>query len=68
VGSDPAAVGGSSTGLASGVVTGVDVPASASNGARSARTPRPTNTPLKKMTTDTTVATMNRNTSCFPFS
>ena len=31
-------------------------------------TPRPTSTPHKKMTTDKTVAAMNRNTSCLPFS
>ena len=31
-------------------------------------TPRPTITPHRKMTTDTTVAAMNRKTSCFPFS
>jgi len=36
--------------------------------ARSARTPRPTRTPQRKITTDTTVAAMNRNTNCFPFS
>src|SRR6202011_4368942 len=35
---------------------------------RSARTPRPTRTPHKKITTDTTVAAMKRNTSCLPFS
>jgi hypothetical protein len=32
------------------------------------RTPRPTITPQRKMTTDTTVAAMNMKTSCFPFS
>ena len=36
--------------------------------ARSALTPRPTSTPHRKMTTDTTVAAMNRNTNCLPFS
>src|SRR5689334_23081589 len=35
---------------------------------RSARTPRPTRTPHRKITTETTVAAMNRNTSCLPFS
>ena len=35
---------------------------------RSALTPRPTRTPHRKITTDTTVAAMKRNTSCFPFS
>ena len=35
---------------------------------RSTRTPRPTRTPHRKITTETTVAAMNRNTSCFPFS
>jgi len=35
---------------------------------RSLRTPRPTSTPHRKMTTDTTVAAMNTNTSCLPFS
>ena len=35
---------------------------------RSALTPRPTRTPHRKITTDTTVAAMNRNTSCLPFS
>ena len=32
------------------------------------RTPRPTSTPQRKITTDTTVAAMNRKNSCFPFS
>src|SRR5262245_18980363 len=35
---------------------------------RSARTPRPTRTPHRKITTDTTVAAMKRNTNCLPFS
>jgi hypothetical protein len=34
----------------------------------SLRTPRPTSTPHRKMTTDTTVVAMKRNTSCFPLS
>jgi iron(III) transport system permease protein len=44
------------------------VGSAASTSPRSARTPRPTITPQRKMTTDTTVAAMNRKTSCFPFS
>ena len=32
------------------------------------RTPRPTSTPHRKITTETTVAAMNRKTSCFPLS
>ena len=42
--------------------------ASVGSPARSSRTPRPTSTPHRKMTTDTAVVTMNRNTSCFPLS
>jgi hypothetical protein len=36
--------------------------------ARCARTPRPTMTPHRKITTATTVEAMKRKTSCFPFS
>jgi hypothetical protein len=41
---------------------------SASSLATAGLTPRPTITPHKKITTETTVAAMKRNTSCLPFS
>jgi hypothetical protein len=40
----------------------------ASMGVTSARTPRPTRTPQRKITTDTTTTAMKRKKSCFPFS
>jgi hypothetical protein len=50
------------------MVSAIVVAGVASAPPRSVRTPRPTSTPQRKITTDTTVAAMNRNTSCFPFS
>src|SRR5262249_6146847 len=58
---------GGVAGAGCGVVSDALGDAGASIAVRSARTPRPTRTPHRKITTDTTVAAMNRNTSCFPF-
>jgi len=66
VGSEPAGVAAAGTACGAGSIEAVVESAGAA--ARSALTPRPTRTPHRKMTTDTTVAAMNRNTSCLPLS
>src|SRR5262249_6541534 len=70
VGSEPAGAGAGAAAGCCGVVAkaSVAVLAATSTAARSARTPRPTSTPHRKITTETTVAAMNRKTNCFPFS
>src|SRR5262249_32942944 len=69
VGSVPAAGGLVTVDVGdAGSATAATAAASADDPARSVLTPRPTSTPQRKMTTDTTVAAMNRNTSCLPFS
>ena len=51
-----------------GSAAGGSTSATSTTALRSTRTPRPTSTPHKKITTDTTVAAMNRKTNCLPFS
>ena len=68
VGSDPAGAGRAAAGCNAGSAGAMVSDASATVLPRSARTPRPTSTPHRKITTDTTVAAMNKNTNCLPFS
>jgi hypothetical protein len=60
---------GDAAGGAAGTTVSLVAPASATAPACSdPRTPRPTETPRRKITTATTTADMNTNTSCFPLS
>ena len=65
---DAAAVAGRGEGVTAVGSRPASAEASVDSMTRWARTPRPTITPHKKITTATTVEAMKRKTSCLPFS